>query len=129
LIICICQNNRFYRCGKECNKLSGNTKSWRKEMPYSEEEKVMWLEDWHQSGKSAWAYAKANGLNTQTFVKWTKSKTETQNCFVEVPTQILPAFYQSQEILIEKGDVKIHIPLTLGRNELRAVMEGLGAVL
>ena len=98
-------------------------------MPYSEEEKKMWLEDWRQSGKSAWAYAKANGLNTQTFVKWTRSKTETQTCFVEVPAQILPPLHQGQEILIEKGDIKIRIPLTLGRNELRAVMEGLGAAL
>jgi len=96
-------------------------------MPYSKEERAMWLDDWKQSGKSAWAYAKANGLNTQTFVRWTRSKTENQTCFVEVQTQIpLPLH---QEILIEKGDVKIHIPLALGRNELRAVMEGLGAAL
>jgi hypothetical protein len=33
------------------------------------------------------------------------------------------------EILIEKGDVKIHIPLMTSRGELRAIMEGLGASL
>ena len=98
-------------------------------MPYSEEEKKMWLDDWQQSGKSAWSYAKENGLNAQTFVKWRRSKTETQTCFVEVPAQILPPLYQAQEILIEKGDVKIRIPLTIKSNELRAVMEGLGAAL
>jgi len=98
-------------------------------MQYSEEEKAMWLEDWQQSGKSAWAYAKENGLNTQTFAKWTKPKTEAPKCFVEVPAQLVPPYCQSQEILIEKGDVKIHIPLALGRNELRAIMEGLGAAL
>jgi len=43
-------------------------------MIYSEEEKGMWLDDWRQSGKSAWAYAKANKLNLQTFVKWTKAE-------------------------------------------------------
>jgi hypothetical protein len=32
-------------------------------MNYSGEEKAMWLEDWRGSGKSAWSYAKANGLN------------------------------------------------------------------
>jgi hypothetical protein len=26
-------------------------------MQFSKEEKAMWLEDWRQSGKSAWAYA------------------------------------------------------------------------
>jgi len=30
-------------------------------MQYSKEEKAMWLEDWRQSGKTAWAYAKENG--------------------------------------------------------------------
>jgi len=54
--------------------------------------------------------------------------------FVEVlsakaTAQILPPFHNAQEILIEKGDVKILIPLTLERNEVRAVMESLGAAL
>jgi hypothetical protein len=34
-----------------------------------------------------------------------------------------------REILIEKGDVKIHIPLSVSVGELRAVMEGLGAAI
>ena len=41
-------------------------------MQYSKEEKAKWLEDWRKSGKGAWAYAKANSLNPQTFTKWTK---------------------------------------------------------
>ncbi|MCL2879625.1 MAG: hypothetical protein FWF29_05200 [Treponema sp.] len=99
---------------------------------YSKEEKAMWLEDWRQSGKSAWAYAKGNGLNTQTFINWTKSGTEARHCFVEVPA-VIPARAAKPdglpEILIEKGEVKIHIPLLLGSGELRAVMEGLGGTL
>jgi len=43
-------------------------------MNYSKEEKAMWLDDWRQSGKSAWAYAKENGLNLQTFKNWTKAE-------------------------------------------------------
>ena len=100
---------------------------------YSKEEKAMWLEDWRQSGKSAWAYAKGNGLNTQTFINWTKTGTEAKPCFVEVPagirTQVMKPISQIPEILIEKGEVKIHIPLLLGSGELRAVMEGLGGSL
>jgi hypothetical protein len=42
-------------------------------MKISEEEKEMRLEDWRQSGKSAWAYAKENGFVPQTFVKWVKA--------------------------------------------------------
>ena len=98
-------------------------------MQYSEEEKGMWLDDWQQSGKSAWAYAKENGLNTQTFTKWTKAKEEPTHSFVELSTQVLPTHQYNREILIEKGDVKIHIPLSLNSVELRAVMEGLGRVL
>ena len=56
-------------------------------MQYVEEEKKMWLEDVRQSGKSAWSYAKVNGLNPQTFVKWTKVEQEPEvgTCLVEVP--------------------------------------------
>ena len=99
-------------------------------MHYSKEEKEMWLDDWRQSGKSTWAYAKENGLNPQTFVKWSKNGTQSNTCLVEVPAQMLSQPLQlGHEILIEKGEVKIHIPLAMGRNELRAVMEGLGAAL
>ena len=99
-------------------------------MRYSEEEKALWLEDWRQSGKSTWAYAKTNSLNPQTFVKWAKTVKEVEGvlmesrpCFVEVAARAMPFSQQPQRILIEKGDVKIHIPL--GHGELLAVMEGL----
>jgi len=95
-------------------------------MKFSKEEKTMWLEDWRQSGKSAWAYAKANGLNPQTFVKWTKTGMEVKPCFVEVPVPVVPDRQCEPEILIEKGEVKIHIPLISGNRKLRAVIELLG---
>ena len=98
-------------------------------MKINKEEKTMWLEDWRQSGKSAWAYAKENGLNPQTFAKWTKAGTEAEPCFVEVPARIMPPPQRTAEILIEKGEVKIHIPSNVGHGELRAIMEGLGGAL
>ena len=100
-------------------------------MQFSKEEKAMWLADWRQSGKSAWAYAKASGLNPQTFKRWTSVETgeEAKLGFVEVPMHVLAPTRNVSEILIEKGDVKIHIPLSAGSSELRAVMEGLGRVL
>ena len=95
-------------------------------MQYSEEEKAMWLEDWRQSGRSAWAYAKANGLNPRTFMKWTKTGAEEKPCFVEVPAPVMAERQSEPEILIEKGEVKIHIPLISGSRELRSVIEWLG---
>ena len=97
---------------------------------YSDEERAMWLEDWKESGKSAWAYAKENGLNHQTFINWTKAGNETKHNFVEVAAVSPAVVKQSMgipEIVIEKGDVKIYIPLVINHNQLRAVIEGIGA--
>ena len=69
-------------------------------MKYSEEEKAMWLEDWRQSGKSAWAYAKANGMSPQTFAKWTKTGEKEKPCFVELPAPVTAGRHSEPEILI-----------------------------
>ena len=103
-------------------------------MRYSKEERQMWLGDWRQSSKSAWAYAKENGLNQQTFINWTKAEKEQKQCFVEVPPvinneQLINIPVSFQEILIERGDIKIHIPLTVNNCFVRAIIEGLGAAL
>ena len=54
-------------------------------MKFSTEEKAMWLEDWKKSGKSAWAYAKENGITPQTFCRWMKNETKRTSGFVEIP--------------------------------------------
>jgi len=104
-------------------------------MRYSKEEKAMWLEDWKASGKSAWTYAKENGLNQQTFINWTKAESDTKQYFVEIPTistanaAMVKQSMGIPEIFIEKGEVKIYIPLMINHNQLRAVIEGLGTAL
>jgi hypothetical protein len=95
-------------------------------MRFSKEEKAQWLEDWRKSGKKVWTYAKENGLCPQTFVRWTKLKAEEKTCFVEVPAKKIQPFQHPQEILIEKGDLRIHIPLSLGSGELRTIFNALG---
>ena len=94
-------------------------------MRVSKEQKALWLEEWRRSGKTIAAFAKEKGLNYETFRRWTKSK----HGFVEIKTQSIPSTTKAPEILVEKGDLKIHIPLNLEQDELRAVMEGLGAAL
>ena len=91
-------------------------------MKFSEEEKAMWLEDWRRSGKKAWTYAKENGLIPQTFVGWAKAKTGNEPCFVEVQAEAI-SVGRGDEILIEKGEVKMHIPLTIGSSELRIIID------
>jgi hypothetical protein len=98
-------------------------------MKFSKEEKAMWLEDWEKSGKSAWTYAKENGIAPQTFVNWTKKNKGNKQGFVEVPMKAIRTMQEKYtgEILIEKGEVKIHIPLAIGCNELRTIFGALGS--
>ena len=98
-------------------------------MKFSKEEKARLLEGWKQSGKSISAYVRENGLVRWTFTKWLKAQRDTKPCFVEVPVTALQPTPHAPEILIEKGDVKIHIPLAIGPSELRSVIEGLRAAL
>jgi transposase-like protein len=51
-------------------------------MRYSKEEKALWLEDWQQSGQGSQVYAKANGLNPQTFERWIKTESETEGEYI-----------------------------------------------
>ena len=98
-------------------------------MTFSKEEKARLLEGWKQSGKSISAFVRENGLVRWTFAKWLKAEKDSKPCFVEIPAAAMKPPPQAPEILIEKGDVKIHIPLAIGSSGLRAVMEGLGAAL
>ena len=96
-------------------------------MKFSTEEKARLLEDWKQSGKSVSAYARENGLARWTFTKWLKAERESEPCFVEVqaPVTVPAVAAPPQEILIEKGEIKIHIPLCVWAEGSAAVMEGL----
>jgi hypothetical protein len=93
---------------------------------FSKEEKAMWLEGWQQSGKKAWTYARENGLAPQTFVSWIKPRSKKKQSLVEVPKEIFPSGYPAQEVLIEKGEVKIHIPLEPVLGELYAIVKRIG---
>jgi len=97
-------------------------------MNYSGEEKAKWLEEWKRSGKSAWAYAKENGLKQPTFAKWVKKEKEGKGGFVEISAHKTTANRNASEIQIEKGDMKIQIPLTSNAYELSAIFKALGTV-
>ena len=98
-------------------------------MKFNEEERAMWLEDWRRSRKNAWTYARENGLVPQTFCGWVKRETKNTSGFVEISERIKPKQEQPQEILVEKGEIKIHIPLSVWASDAGAIMDGLRAVL
>jgi transposase-like protein len=93
---------------------------------YSAEEKAMWLEDWKESGKSIWNYARENGLIPQTVYRWAGENTEIPQSFVEIKPPMPETARNAPEILIEKGGMKIHIPVAKNGNDLRTVIESLG---
>jgi transposase-like protein len=97
-------------------------------MQYSKEEKAKCLEDWKLSGKSISAYTKENGIVRRTFTKWLKAHRNLNQCFVEITVPPIQASSGTAQILIEKGGIKIHVPLSSGCHELRAIIEGLKAV-
>jgi transposase-like protein len=98
-------------------------------MKFSNEEKKMWLDDWRLSGKKAWSYAKENGLIPQTFCSWVKREEKSQGGFVELPVQRIAPVQMAQEIVIEKADIRIRMPVGLSSNEYLTLMKGLRAAL
>jgi len=94
-------------------------------MQFSKEEKAKILKGWKQSGKSATAFAKENGMVQQTLSRWAKAEANAKNGFVEVTPQTMPPAPNPLGLLIEKGGMKIHLPPGMGCSELRAIFEAL----
>ena len=97
---------------------------------FSREEKAKWLEGWQQSGQSIYTYARKNGLVPQTFNNWVNGKNnKPSQLLVEIPNPLFQLKNPVQEILIEKGDIKIHIPLEPVLNELQKMISGMGGTI
>ena len=96
-------------------------------MKFSQEEKTRLLEDWRQSGKNKWAYAKEKGICPQTFARWVKPGKKRKPCFVEVTKKVLAPLHEIKEIIIEKGDILIRLPLSVEIKELQTVITVIGS--
>jgi transposase-like protein len=98
------------------------------DVKFSLEEKAIWLADWKKSGKNVWTYAREKGLIPQTFYNWVKLEAQKATGFVEIPLRKQQMVSQVQEtILVEKGDIKIHIPLSVWLDYPGVILEGLKA--
>jgi transposase-like protein len=104
---------------------------------YGGEEKAWFVEEWEKSGKSKRAFAQELGLNVQTFTNWTRKGTAGQG-FVELtgkPEQnggnAGTAFVAtgealiSREIVVERGEIKIRLPVGVTRTELALAIQAL----
>jgi transposase-like protein len=106
-------------------------------MKYSKEEKEWLVEEWGKSGKSKCAFAKELGLNVQTLINWTKGR-ETGHGFIEISGKIEKEAIDSEKVLIsagntpiiremvvERGDITIRLPLGVTQAELAFVIQAL----
>ena len=98
-------------------------------MKFNNEEKAKYLSEWKRSGIKAWTFAKEKGICPQTFTKWVKKEKKRKNCFVEITAKAMPNLESTREIVIEKGGIKIHIPLSVWAEGARVILEGLKAEL
>jgi transposase-like protein len=90
---------------------------------FSAEEKAQWVEDFKKSGLSAGAYAKANGLNEQTLRNWDKGRRADPGAgFVEIRPKLLAPKGPGNEIIIEKGSMKIRLPMSMDAEGLTQLL-------
>ena len=83
------------------------------------------LENWMRGGLSKNAYAKAVGISPRTFTGWTwHTKENPEQNFVEIKKEKLLGY--NQEMVIEKGSITVHVPLSVGMKELQTVFTALG---
>jgi transposase-like protein len=96
---------------------------------YSEADKAWLVQEWEQSGKSKWAFAKDLGLPYQTFSKWTSPAKETQG-FVEASGKLKEETAEPGErtgcaLVVEHGFFRVHFPAGATPKDLAAAVQAL----
>ena len=87
---------------------------------YTNAERQEHLEKWKNSALSKAAYAKSVGIYPTTFYTWIRGKPGRKvQDFIEISTQVMQK--TSHDLVIEKGNLIIRIPLSVGAKELHTV--------
>jgi len=93
---------------------------------YTEKERIRHLKNWKNGEMSKAEYAKSAGIIPTTFYSWAKGIKEKGNSFVEVRQE--NTIEENQEIVIEKGDMKIRFPLSAEIETLKVVLTAIGSI-
>jgi transposase-like protein len=96
---------------------------------YSEADKAWLVQEWEESGKSKWAFAKDLGLPYQTFSRWTRLPEDSQG-FVEVSGKLEEASAEPGErtgcaLVVEHGSFRVHLPAGVTLQDLAVVVQAL----
>jgi transposase-like protein len=87
---------------------------------YTDEERKNHVAAWKAGGLSRSAYARGQGLPVTTFCKWANEEEAKGQGFVELTTTA--GFQEKQEIIIEKKDVRIRLPVEMLERVLGTVL-------
>jgi transposase-like protein len=86
------------------------------------DEKKALITEWRGTGKTAAEYCRIKGIKPTTFYGWIKNEKKNKlQKFVEISKTLEPV--KKDEIILEKGDVKIHIPVSLIESELKQILK------
>ncbi|MDR1398663.1 MAG: hypothetical protein LBJ41_01895 [Treponema sp.] len=93
---------------------------------YTNEERQNHVAVWKTSGLARSAYAKEKGIHPATFCKWAKESEQKGQGFVEL--SMGASDQGNPEIIIDKGDVRIHLPSEMLERVLGAVFSRSGGL-
>ena len=97
---------------------------------YSKEFIQNFLQDWKKSGKSIYPFAKEKGVCGQTALRWSKGfKPTSRSGFVKmlIPKDLsLNSF--GNNFIIEKGDMKVYVPLHIDGESLQTILNTLRSI-
>ena len=92
---------------------------------FSKAERLKHVENWESGTLSKAAYAKTAGLHPTTFYTWIRKAPTGKKEFVEIKQNAFNG--GSQNVVIEKGNITVHVPLTAGLKELQTILGALGS--
>jgi hypothetical protein len=94
---------------------------------FTQAEQQEHLENWKNGGLSKAAYAKSVRIHPTTFYTWTRSKKDKRSQgLVEINKKSIQN--TNQDIVIEKGNITIRVPLSADAKELQTVFSALEGV-
>ena len=90
----------------------------------SKDEKQILLSQWKESGKSAAMFCREKEIKPTTFYGWIKRGKKRDSGFVEIK-KIKKPILKPELIVIEKGSLKINLPVSLIESHLEKVIKAL----
>ena len=96
-----------------------------KELSINEKQKL--LSEWKESGKSAAMFCREKEIKPTTFYGWIKrEKKKSRGSFVEIKRNGSPEIPSvSKKILIEKGSLRINLPVSLIESYFEKIIKAL----